>query len=148
MGGDMRSRLGVLCAIFIGLLLISAVPALADIRIERIRFDPPGDDDGSNASLNREVIRIENTGQEAARLRGWMIHTAGHLVFYFPRFRLAGGEAVTIHSGEGDATRRHLYWNLTIYAWDNNAGAATLFDHRMQEIDTCSYQGGGGSVTC
>lgn len=36
----MRSRLGVVSAIFIGLLLISAVPALAEIRIERIRFDP------------------------------------------------------------------------------------------------------------
>jgi hypothetical protein len=118
------------------------------IRIERIRFDPPGEDDGSNASLNREIIRIENTGEEAVRLRGWTIHTAEHLVFYFPRLRLDGGATLTIHSGEGADTRRHLYWDLTIYAWDNDGGAARLYDRRIQEIDTCSYSGGGASVTC
>jgi hypothetical protein len=56
MRGDMSIRISVVSAIFIGLLLIS-IPALAQIRIERIRFDPRGDDDGSNDILNREVIR-------------------------------------------------------------------------------------------
>jgi lamin tail-like protein len=143
-----RSRLGILSGICILVLAFSVVPALAGIRIDRIRFNPPGEDDGSNSSLNQEIIRVENTGADPVRLRGWMIHTAEHLVFYFPRFRLDAGRAVSIHTGEGVDSRKHLYWNLTIYAWDNDAGAATLYDRRMREIDACSYTGGGVSVIC
>ena len=103
----MRSRLGVLCAIFIGLLLISAVPALADIRIERIRFDPPGDDDGSNASLNREVIR-EREHRAGGRETAWVDDPHRRT----SRLQLSRsgslGERRHDHSGEGDATRRHL----------------------------------------
>lgn len=130
------------------MVLVSAVPAKAEIRIDRIRFNPPVEDDGSNVSLNQEIIRIENTGARPVRLVGWTIHTAEHLVFYFPRFRLEAGRTVSIHSGKGVDTRKHLYWNQTLYAWDDDAGTATLWSRRMQQIDTCSYSGGGASVTC
>ena len=144
----MRGRVGILIGICIWVLAFSAVPAMGRIRIDRIRFNPAGEDDGSNSSLNQEIIRIENTGGHPVRLRGWMIHTAEHLVFYFPRFTLDAGRAVSIHTGEGDDSRKHLYWNLTIYAWDNDAGAATLYSRRMREMDACSYTGGGVSVIC
>lgn len=55
---------------------------------------------------------------------------------------------MSIHTGEGDDSRKHLYWNPTIYAWDNDTGAATLYDRRMREIDACSHTGGGVSVIC
>lgn len=38
--------------------------------------------------------------------------------------------------------------SLTIYAWDNDAGAATLRNGRMRRIDTCGYAGGGVWVIC
>lgn len=145
----MRSRPGIMSGICIFVLAFSAVPAMAGIRIDRIRFNPPGEDDASNASRNQEIIRIENTGDGAVRLRGWTIHTAEHLVFYFPAgFRLDAGRAVSIHSGEGDDSPKHLYWNQAISAWDDDAGAGTLFSRRMREIDRCSYSGGGVSVIC
>ena len=144
----MRSRLGIVSGMWILVLAFSAVPAMAGIRIDRIRFDPPGEDDGTNASLNQEIIRIENTGEHPVRLGGWTIHTPEHLVFHFPRFRLGAGRAVSIHTGEGDGSRKHLYRNLTIHAWDNDAGAATLFDRGIREIDACSYTGGGVAVIC
>lgn len=144
----MRRRLGILSGVCIVVLALSTVPALADIQIGRIRFNPPGEDGGSNASRNQEIIRIENTGARAVSLRGWTIHTAEHLAFHFPRFRLGAGRAVSIHSGEGDDSQKHLYWDLTIYAWDNDAGAAALWNGRMRRIDTCSYTGGGVSVIC
>ena len=144
----MRSRLGILSGTWILVLAFSAVPAMAGMRIDRIRFNPPGEDDGTNASLNQEIIRVENTGAHPVTLRGWTIHTAEHLVFYFPRFRLGAGRAVSIQTGEGDDSRKRLYWNLTIYAWDNDAGAATLFDRGVREIDSCRYTGGGVSVIC
>jgi hypothetical protein len=78
----MRSRLGILSGICILVLAFSRRARDGGVRINRIRFNPSGEDDGINASLNREIIRIENTGARAVRLGGWMIHTAEHLVFY------------------------------------------------------------------
>jgi Lamin Tail Domain len=134
--------------VFVVLVTLPAASAAAAINIESIRYDPAGDDDGSNASLNGERIRIENTGVNARTLRGWTIHDSDHTVFYFPRLRVGGGEVVTIHTGTGDNTRRHLYWDLTIYVWDNDGDAARLYDRRMREVDNCSYTGGGILAAC
>jgi P pilus assembly chaperone PapD len=143
----MRTRLAVTAFALI-VLLVPSVSATAAIEISTIRYDPPGDDDGSNQSLVRETVRLVNTGTTAVRLRGWTLHSEAHLVFSFPRLRLEAGQTVTVHTGTGDDTKRHLYWNLTIYAWANDGDAATLYDRRMRVADTCSYAGGGTSATC
>jgi hypothetical protein len=57
----MRSRLGILSGICILVLAFSAVPAMAVIGIDRIRFNPSGEDDGTNAGLNQEIIRVAET---------------------------------------------------------------------------------------
>jgi hypothetical protein len=147
-GSGVRGRLGILGVVLVVLVTLPAASAAAAIDIEWIRYDPPGEDDGSNASLNSERIRIENTGKNARRLPGWTIHDSDHTVFYVPRLRLGGGEVVTIHTGTGTDTRRHLYWDLSIYVWDNDGDAARLYDRRMREIDTCSYTGGGTLASC
>ena len=144
----MRIQLGVLFAVCTILLVVSAVPASAAIEIDRIRYDPAGDDDGTNESLNRESIRIVNTGNRAVRLGGGTVHTSEHLVFYFPRLRVGADTVLTIHTGSGDDTKRHLYWGLTRYAWDNGGDTARLWDGRMNERDACTYMGGGHVATC
>jgi len=143
-----RGRLGILGVVFVVLVSIPAASAAAAISVDWIRYDTLGVDDGSNANLNQERIRIVNTGKDARALRGWTIHDSDHTVFYFPRLRLEGGEGVTIHTGTGDDTRRHLYWDLTIYVWDNDGDAARLYDRRMREADSCSYTGGGIAAPC
>ena len=101
--------------VFVVLVVLPVTSGAAAISIDWIRYDPPGMDDGSNTSLNQERIRIENTGNNARALRVWTIHDSDHTVFYFPGLRFEGGEGVTIHTGTGDDTRRHLYWGLTTY---------------------------------
>jgi len=143
-----RGRLAILGIVFVVLVTLPAASAAAAINIEWIRYDPPGEDDGSNPSLNNERIRIENTGKNARGLRGWTIHDSDHTVFSFPRLRLSGGEVVTIHTGTGMTRGVHLYWDITIYVWDNDGDAARLYDRRMREVDTCSFTGGGNLATC
>lgn len=45
-----------------------------DLTIRRIRFDPPGADDGSKRSLNKENILIRNDSDSAVRIKGWKVH--------------------------------------------------------------------------
>jgi hypothetical protein len=58
--------MGLVC----GVTLLSLTPAAAGaIKINRIYFDSPGSDTGSNSSLNAEWIRLKNTGNSARQLQ-------------------------------------------------------------------------------
>jgi hypothetical protein len=50
--------------------------APAKIRITKIYFDSPGDDTGSNTSLNAEYVVIKNTGTTRKALTGWTLRDA------------------------------------------------------------------------
>jgi hypothetical protein len=117
-------------------------------RIARVSYDSPGDDTGSNASLNAEWVAIKNTGNRARQLRRWTLRdTAGH-VFHFPRFTLRPGRTVKVHTGDGGRTRRHLYWGQEWYVWNNDGDRATLRNRNGRLIDRCSWDDGSGVKAC
>jgi len=118
------------------------------IRIETIFFDSPGADTKRNSSLNREWIRLKNTGSTARKLTGWTIRDKGGHVYRFRTYKLAAGKAVTIHSGTGSNTPRHRYWRSDKYIWDNHGDTARLTNKAGELLDKCSYSGAGSSVSC
>jgi hypothetical protein len=82
-----------------GALLLSLAPVAAGaIKIDKIYFDSPGSDGGSNPSLNAEWIRLKNTGPSGRSLTNWTIRDkAGH-VYRFGTYRLGAGKTVMVHT--------------------------------------------------
>lgn len=141
-------RVPLVAAIVIAIVAWPAA-AGARIKIQTIRYDPPGADSGSNSSLNQEWIALKNTGRRARQLRGWRIHDRGRShVYRFRRFRLRPGAVVRVHTGRGSDTRRDLYWGLDYYVWNNDGDRATLLKRNGDVVDRCSYGGGGTQVMC
>jgi len=125
-----------------------ATVAPGAIRIDRIYFDSPGSDTGSNRSLNNEWIRLKNTGNSGRSLTGWTIRdTSGH-VYRFGTFRLRADRTVTVHTGSGSNSRRHRYWRQDAYVWNNDGDRATLKTAGGNVVDRCSYSGAGSAVNC
>jgi hypothetical protein len=145
-----RALIGLIVA---GVVVGATIPAPATpregvVKIRRIRFNPLGADDGSNVSLNHEVVTIANQGNTRKDLTGWTLRDSDRHVFLFPSFRLGAGERVTIHSGSGQNTARDLYWDAGHYIWDNGDDTATLRNRRGEIVHRCSYSGGGSFVAC
>jgi len=130
--------------------VLVAIPGVASaaVDITQIQYNSPGRDSGSNTSLNREYVVIENTGNHVIRLTGWTLRDSDHNVYGFAGFRLKAGDKVFIHTGKGDDTRRNLYWGLDKYVWDNNRDTAVLKNRAGDVVDRCSYSGGGRLVEC
>lgn len=127
-----------------------AIPAIASgaIKIQRIAFDPSGADTGSNASLRREFIVLENTGNRDVDLTDWTIRDADRHVYRFGDFTLGAGDTVKLRTGSGGDTASTVYWDMGNYVWNNDGDTATLRDARNSRRDTCRYSGSGSSVTC
>jgi hypothetical protein len=109
------------------------------IRISAINFDPPGADEGGNASLNAEWVRITNTSSKAAGLGQWVLHDAGGHLFDFPSFHLKAHTSVRIHTGAGSNGAKNLYWGSTWYIWNNGGDTATLENANGAKVDSCTY---------
>jgi hypothetical protein len=133
----------------IGLLLVLAAPASGAIRITKIYYDPPGKDTGTNAHLNKEWVRIRNTGASKVALKGWTLRdTSGH-VYTFPKASIGPGKVLYVHTGSGSNTVRHKYWGEDNYVWNNDGDKATLRRANGTKADSCRYAGGApGYVTC
>jgi hypothetical protein len=113
---------------------------MASIKIRSIWFDSGGPDDGSNASLNDEYIRLENNGSSSVNIGGWMIRDAAGNLYTFPAgFRLAAGASVPVHTGRGHNTARDLYWNRDDYVWNNQGDTARLRRPNGVLADRCTY---------
>jgi Lamin Tail Domain len=132
-----------------GLVVLAlAQPAAGGIRIDRISFDSPGSDTGSNSSLNAEWVKLKNTGSSGKRLTGWKIRDGAGHVYRFGTFTLRAGRSVTVHTGSGSNTGWHRYWNSDWYIWNNDGDRATLKNKRGKTVDTCSHSGAGSKVSC
>ena len=130
----------------VALSLVTA--AAGAIRIDKIYFDSPGSDNGSNSSLNDEWIRLKNKGNSKKSLQGWKIRDkAGH-VYTFGSYKLGAGKTVTIHTGSGSNSARHRYWRMDGYVWNNDGDKATLKKPNGSKVDSCSYSGAGSAVNC
>lgn len=138
---------------FVTMLALSvlALPAqtLAAIKIHKINFDPPGADNGSNASLNAETITIKNTGNARVGIGGWTIRdTSGHVYRLPAGYRIGAGAKVTLHTGTAANRVGHVYWRQDNYVWNNDGDTARLRKAGGALADTCSYSGAGSSVLC
>ena len=123
--------------------------ALPAMRLSKIQFDPPGDDDLSNASLNKEWVQIHNFGVKPWTLTGWLIRDVTGYKYRFPDgFTVEPGATVTIHTGSGKNRPLHLYWGQGSYIWNNTGDKATLKNASGKVVDTCAYSGTGSWVTC
>lgn len=131
-------------------LSLFAAPAVADAAVEftAIRFDPPGTDTGTNAHLNEEAVVIKNTSGRAVTLTGWTLRDADRHVYKLSTFRLRPGRAVTVHTGSGDDSRKHLFWGMDNYVWNNDGDTAILKDDSGNRVDRCRYSGRLSPATC
>ena len=145
----MRHRL--ITAIAAAGLAISLSPAVANagpIRIDRVQYDSPGDDTGSNPSLNAEWVVLKNFGNRAKQLRGWTIRDQTGHVYRFGTFKLRPGRSVKIHTGSGTNSRRDRYWRQDAYVWNNDGDKATLKNKGGTRMDTCNWGDGDGDTNC
>jgi hypothetical protein len=133
-----KTRLWVLLAFVLTAALASNAPAA--IRIAKIRYDSPGADTGTNASLNAEWITLKNTGSSARQLNGWRIRDRAGNVYRFGRVLLPAGHTVKLHTGSGpNYPPHHLYWGSGNYVWNNVKDRATLRNAKGNVADRCAY---------
>jgi hypothetical protein len=139
-----------LLGITLAVVLASASPALGAVKINKIRYNPPGHDTGENAHRNREYVVLRNGGNRMVTLTGWRLKDAQGHIYRFPPFRLHPGKTVLIHSGRGIDDRDDLYWEQSFvwYIWNNEGDTATLKDDDGRRRDRCHYAGGDTSVIC
>jgi hypothetical protein len=123
-----------------GLLAVQPSASAAPcVRINKIWYDSPGKDTGSNKSLNAEWIRLRNYCGTARSLTGWRIRDVANHVYKFGTFRLGGGKTVTVHTGYGTNTAAHRYQRRGWYVWNNDKDTAYLKNASGGPIDKCSY---------
>jgi hypothetical protein len=76
-----------------------------------LRWDADGNDE---QNLNDEWVRIENHGDVALPLNGWVLRDSAHIRFRFsqmaPGTVIPPHDWITVHTGSGRNGVRHLYW--------------------------------------
>ena len=130
-------------------LALTAMPAHAApaVRFTKAYYNSPGNDTGSNYSLNGEWIRITNHRSTDKVLTDWSIHDRTGYVFTFPTFTLKAGASVRVHTGSGSDSASDLYWGRTWYVWNNTGDKAYLRAPSGTLHDTCTW-GSGSSASC
>ena len=133
-------------------MVLLAGPAHAEIEITEIKFDPRGRERASNRNLNREYIKITNTGDTRQDLRGWKIHdrSRDHVFRFRRRTVLRPDEYTYVFSGRGadsgaTACNGHcvntyfLHWDSEDPVWTNSGDIATLLNRSGNTVDRCRY---------
>jgi endonuclease YncB( thermonuclease family) len=98
------------------------------VRIVTVVADPEGPDE---QVANEELATIENGGEAAADLSGWVLKdtTASHRFTFPAGFRLSPGGQVHVHTGCGEPGPADLYWcNQGSMVWNNDGDTAYLED--------------------
>jgi len=80
-------------------------------------------------ALTAETVIIANRGRGVA-LQNWTLRDGQGNVFVFPDLYLASGSEVRIHTGKGENTPQHLYWNRDAAVWGESGDTAILADDR------------------
>lgn len=128
--------------------LASPAEAVSPTRFSGVQYDSPGDDTGSNRSLNAEWVRITNHSSHARVMTDWKLRDITGFLYVFPSFTLGAGKSVKVHTGSGVNSRTDLYWRLSGYVWNNTGDKATLKNSAGVVVDTCSWGDGAGFTSC
>jgi P pilus assembly chaperone PapD len=126
--------------------LVAVTPAEAApmAQFTRIQYDSPGRDTGSNASLNREYVRVKNVTTRTVNLHRWHVRNArGDEYRFRSNFYLRPGETVTIRTGKGRDTATTRYWGRTSYVWNNTRDTAYLRTPSGALMNSCSWTSTG-----
>lgn len=121
---------------------------VGSIRIDFVRYDPAGSDNGSNGHVNKEVVQIKNTTGQPRRMKGWTLRDKTGHRYTFPKTTLKPGRTVTVHTGKGSDKPRQRYWDQGYYVWNNDGDKATLRTDDGRQIDACSWNDGDGNTNC
>jgi hypothetical protein len=117
----------------------AALP-LGGVRIMRVTYDIPGAGKGSNRSLRAEWVRLTNNAKTTRDLYGATIRDRiGHVYTFTGHHRLSPGENVTVHTGPGADTSRHLFWDADGYVWNNDRDRAVLRNAAGKTVDYCTW---------
>jgi LysM repeat protein len=76
-----------------------------------------------------ETVVIANRGRSVS-LKQWTLRDAQDNIFVFPDLYLSAGAEVRIHTGKGENTPLHLYWNRETAVWEEESDTAILADDR------------------
>lgn len=117
-------------------------PPPANVQIDFIMYDPPGND------VDGEFVRIENVGGTAANLMNWTLRDESAHVYTFPNFTLPAGGQVQVWTGGGVNNATNLFWNSSQAIWNNAGDTAFLRNAGGTLVSQCSYAGGGQSANC
>ena len=119
-----------------------------------ISFDPPGEDDRSNESLNEEYVVLVNDSERNVNLKGWTIHDLDqdNAYRFDDRFIFVEGARLRLLTGRGrDLTARCIdyctgravnhsnHWDLEHEVWDSDRDRAILEKPDGRVVDRCGY---------
>ncbi len=100
-----------------------------DIRILR---NPDGRDDDDP---NKEWVKIVNEGTGSVNLSGWRVRSSGEEKFTFPAgTKIAPGDWLKLHAGNGSNSTRHLYWGLGRTMYSNTHPESIVLTDRLGNL--------------
>lgn len=143
------AAIALAAATFFGVGISGPAESAPAVKFTGVQYDSPGDDTGSNYSVNREWFRVKNTTGRAKLLAGWKVKDNTGYTFVFPSgYKLGAGKSVIVHTGSGSNGAGHLYWKQGYYVWNNTGDKARLITPGGTVVDTCSWGDGSGFTSC
>lgn len=76
-------------------------------------------------NLNDEFVTFRNICKAKIDLDGWVVQDSSE-AYVFSGFVLGPEAAVTLHSGKGQDSELHLYWNNELSVWDDKSDTLYL----------------------
>lgn len=71
-------------------------------------------------NLNEEFVTFRNICKANINLTGWTVQDSSE-PYVFPEFVLGPEAGITIHSGKGNDSETHLYWNNELSVWNDES---------------------------
>jgi hypothetical protein len=120
----------------------TTIPAIPNVQITHIEYNPPGlDSEG-------EYVDIHNFETGPVLMTNWTLRDEANTVFTFPGFTLNGQASVRIWIRSGVNNQSNLYWGRNSATWNNDGDTAFLRNSTGQQVDICTYAGGGQGIGC
>jgi len=90
--------------------------------------------------LNKEFVRLTNTGTQDAHIGGWVLSN-GSFTYTFPVGMIVPhGGSLIVRTGPGTNITGTIHLNLTHYIWPKVVGVAILKNAQGKVVQTCHYR--------